>query len=142
MRFGRSVLRSVLLSARGGFCYTTGGMSAARRHPVIEAFQGVGSMALLATHGDAIAGTLQSVETSATLLWESLADRCMGRGTAGRLRADGQMASNVTHIAANVSLTTSNLNRLGLWRMLWKPKPAETNHPAAATAPGPKNPFR
>jgi phospholipid/cholesterol/gamma-HCH transport system substrate-binding protein len=97
---------------------------------------------LLATNADEITTTLQSVEASAALLKQLLEDLRAGKGPAGRLLADEQMAANMAQIAQNLSVTTSNLNRFGLWRILWKPKGAETNRPPAVPALGPKNPFR
>jgi hypothetical protein len=42
------------------------------------------------------------------------------------------LATNVQTIAANLSITSSNLNRLGLWGIMWSHKPAQpaTNRPA------------
>jgi hypothetical protein len=42
-----------------------------------------------------------------------------------------------------LSITTSNLNRLGLWRILWQHKTPATNAPAQVLKPltAPKNPF-
>ena len=96
---------------------------------------------LLATNADEITTTLQSVEASAVLLKQLLEDLRAGKGPAGRLLGDEQMATHVAQIAQNLSVTTSNLNRFGLWRILWKPKVAETNRQPAAPALGPKNPF-
>jgi hypothetical protein len=39
-----------------------------------------------------------------------------------------EMANNVSTIASNLAVTTSNLNRLGLWHFIWyHPKPVATN---------------
>lgn len=97
---------------------------------------------LLATNADEITTTLQSVEASAVLLKQLLEDLRAGKGPAGRLLGDEQMAANLAQIAQNLSVTTSNLNRFGLWRILWKPKQAATNRPPAAPVMGPKNPFQ
>jgi hypothetical protein len=97
---------------------------------------------LLSTNTDAIMATLKSVETSAGLLKCLLEDLRAGKGTAGRLLADEQMSADVARIAQNLSITTSNLNRLGLWRLLWKPKLAASNRPpATARARAPHDPF-
>jgi hypothetical protein len=63
-----------------------------------------------------------------------------GKGLAGELLKNEQMASNVAQITLNLSITTSNLNRLGLWGILWKQKAPRTNAPPAALTP-PKNSF-
>jgi len=54
------------------------------------------------------------------------------RGLAGRLIKNEDLAASVSQIASNLSLTTSNLNRLGLWGILWAHKPARTNAPPTA----------
>jgi hypothetical protein len=47
----------------------------------------------------------------------------------------------VSRIVDNLSITTSNLNRLGLWGILWQYKPPRTNdHPSVSRAlASPKN---
>ena len=42
-----------------------------------------------------------------------------GQGLAGTLLQNEQLSTNVQAIAANLTITTSNLNRLGLWHFLW-----------------------
>jgi phospholipid/cholesterol/gamma-HCH transport system substrate-binding protein len=68
---------------------------------------------------DLILERLQSVSAQADAI---LQDLRAGRGVAGRLLADEGLARHVEEIAANLAVTTSNLNRLGLWRLLWKPR--------------------
>jgi phospholipid/cholesterol/gamma-HCH transport system substrate-binding protein len=63
-----------------------------------------------------------------------------GKGLAGDLLKNEAMATNMALIVSNLSITTSNLNRLGLWGILWKQKPPRTNPPPAALT-SPKNPF-
>jgi hypothetical protein len=38
-----------------------------------------------------------------------------------------ELATNVQLIAANLAITSSNLNRQGLWGILWSHKPPATN---------------
>jgi hypothetical protein len=47
-----------------------------------------------------------------------------GKGLAGTVLQNEQLATNVQAIANNLSIATSNLNRLGLWHFLWAHKPA------------------
>jgi hypothetical protein len=53
------------------------------------------------------------------------------------------MAANVADIARNLSITSSNLNRLGLWGILWKRKtpPMEEPEPVYLPVPPPSKPF-
>ena len=46
-------------------------------------------------------------------------NRGFAKGLAGTVLRNDQLATNVDNIAANLSVTTSNLNRLGLWHFLW-----------------------
>jgi hypothetical protein len=65
-----------------------------------------------------------------------------GKGLAGKLLENEQLAANVSQTVYNVSITTSNLNRLGLWGILWQHKPHGTNEPPSVSKPltSPKNP--
>jgi hypothetical protein len=62
---------------------------------------------------------------------------------AGKLLENEQIAANVSQVIDNLSITTSNLNRLGLWGILWQHKPPRTNEPPSISRPltSPKNPF-
>jgi phospholipid/cholesterol/gamma-HCH transport system substrate-binding protein len=55
-----------------------------------------------------------------------------GKGVAGSLLKDevlraqtAEMVANMNALASNLSLFSSNLNKKGLWSMLWKPKQAK-----------------
>jgi hypothetical protein len=52
-----------------------------------------------------------------------------GRGLAGTMLQNEQLATNVQAIANNLSVATSNLNRLGLWGFLWHKEASRTNAP-------------
>lgn len=66
-----------------------------------------------------------------------------GKGLAGKLLEDDEIASNVSQIVCNLSITTSNLNRLGSWGILWQQRPPRTNEPTPprGSLSAPKNPF-
>lgn len=51
-----------------------------------------------------------------------------GKGLAGTLLQNPTLATNVQTLAANLSITSSNLNRNGLWGILWSHKPANTKN--------------
>jgi phospholipid/cholesterol/gamma-HCH transport system substrate-binding protein len=60
-----------------------------------------------------------------------------GQGVAGGLLKDEQMKAqlntlltNANEVTAQFSLFGLHLNQNGIWKMLWKPKPSETNPPA------------
>jgi hypothetical protein len=51
-----------------------------------------------------------------------------GKGLAGTILENEQMASNVKETVNNLAITTSNLNEFGLWHILWRHEsPSHTN---------------
>jgi len=82
---------------------------------------------LLATNGAEFSIAVKNIESSTEILTNLMADLQSGRGLAGTVLQNEQLATNVQTIANNLSITTSNLNRLGLWGILWAHKPAATN---------------
>lgn len=89
-----------------------------------------------------ITNALKSIETSADLLKSLLEDLRDGKGAAGRLLTDEQLAADMAQIAHNLSVTSSNLNQLGLWRLLWKPRTAPAKlPPAESRVRSPNDPF-
>jgi phospholipid/cholesterol/gamma-HCH transport system substrate-binding protein len=78
--------------------------------------------------------TKNFADTSA--IFKQLADDLQaGKGLAGTVLKNPELATNVQTIAANLSVTSSNLNRLGLWGIMWSHKPPATNKPTANTNP-------
>ena len=55
-----------------------------------------------------------------------VADVQAGKGLAGTLLQNPQVSTNVQLLAANLSLVSSNLNRFGLWHILWSHRPPAT----------------
>jgi phospholipid/cholesterol/gamma-HCH transport system substrate-binding protein len=95
--------------------------------------------ALLATNGAAITVAVNNLEASTVILTNVLGEVRAGKGLAGTILQNQELSSNVLAIAGNLSVTTSNLNREGLWGILWShkpPKPSDTNStPPAARSP-------
>lgn len=65
---------------------------------------------------------IMNLEATTASLTNLMADLENGRGVAGQLLRNEQLAANLSAIAQNLSITTSNLNRRGLWGILWKQK--------------------
>lgn len=89
---------------------------------------GGSAQAMLATNGqrlDVATRNLAAISGTVRQLSQNLQ---AGDGLAGTLLQNESLATNVQLIAANLAVTSSNLNRLGLWGVLWSHKPA----PAAA----------
>ena len=85
---------------------------------------------LVQSNGVELSIAIKNLETSSATLTNLLTEMQNGRGVAGRLLRDEEMAADVTAIAHNLSITTSNLtvttsnlNRGGLWGILWGKKP-------------------
>ncbi len=87
----------------------------------------VSANTLLATNGAEISVAVQNVKASTEELKQLMDGLQSGRGLAGTLLQNPQLATNVQAIAENLAITTSNLNRIGLWGILWSHKPPDTN---------------
>ena len=74
---------------------------------------------VLATNSTSLQTSLKNIESSTVVLKDVLQDMQAGKGFAGHVLRNDQLATNVDMIAANLTITTSNLNRLGLWHFLW-----------------------
>ena len=88
--------------------------------------------ALLATNGPEISAAVSNIKSSTDTLKKVMDELQSGQGLAGTLLQNEQLATNVQAIANNLSVATSNLNRLGLWGFLWHKEagPLNTNAPA------------
>ena len=93
---------------------------------------------VLSTNSADINRAVKNIEASSELLKTLLTDVQAGKGVAGDLLNNEQMASSVSQIAHNLSITSSNLNRLGLWGILWQHKPPRTNTPPPRALQSPK----
>ena len=98
---------------------------------------------LVATNSPEIDAAVKNIESSTTTLKNLLDGVQQGKGLAGQLLENEQIAANVSRVVENLSITTSNLNRLGLWGILRQHKPPSTNTPGPVLRPltTPKNPF-
>jgi phospholipid/cholesterol/gamma-HCH transport system substrate-binding protein len=85
---------------------------------------------LLATNGTDISMAVKNVQASTEVLKKLMEDVQSGHGLAGTLLENEQVATNVQIITANLAITSSNLNRHGLWSILWSHKVPDTNSAA------------
>ncbi|HVU27091.1 MAG TPA: MlaD family protein [Verrucomicrobiae bacterium] len=88
---------------------------------------------LLTTNGAEISAAVKNVNASTETLKKIADDLQSGKGLAGVILQNEQLATNVQNLAANLDIASSNLNRLGLWRFLWHKEPPRTNDPAQTT---------
>ena len=87
----------------------------------------VSAQNLLATNGDNIEVATKNIQDISANLKQMSVDLQAGKGLAGAVLQNEELATNVQLIAANLAVTSSNLNRHGLWGIMWSHKPAETN---------------
>jgi phospholipid/cholesterol/gamma-HCH transport system substrate-binding protein len=85
---------------------------------------------VLITNREPIHTAVSNIEASTETLNVLLKDVQAGKGLAGELLKSQSLATNVSVIAQNLSITTSNLNRFGLWRVLWQHKASRSREPA------------
>ncbi len=94
---------------------------------------------LVATNRPAIDASFKNIQASTEALNSMMRDVQAGKGLAGDLLKNDRIGASLTEIADNLSITTSNLNRLGLWGILWRHKPPRTNPPPPKVIESPKD---
>src|ERR1041385_6405643 len=77
---------------------------------------------VLSSNRDQINTAVKNIESSTTVLKTVMDDLQAGKGLAGNVLRNEELSAQVSQIANNLSITTSNLNRLGLWGILWSHK--------------------
>jgi len=104
-----------------------------------------GLNSLVVSNTPEVQTVVKNLETSSDSLKSLLSDVQAGKGLAGELLKNEQIAANVSQIVSNLSITSSNLNRLGLWGILWSHKPPKPSKEPESTAAkqlsAPKNPY-
>ncbi|MGD1087618.1 MAG: MlaD family protein [Verrucomicrobiota bacterium] len=88
---------------------------------------------VLTTNGTEISAAVKNIESSTQALKKVMDDLQSGKGLAGALLQNEQLATNMQAIANNLAVASGNLNRLGLWHFLWYREPPRTNAPPAST---------
>lgn len=93
--------------------------------------------AVLATNSVNINHATRDIAAASASFRQVAADLQAGKGLAGSLLQNPTLATNVQQIAANLAMTSSNLNRHGLWGILWShdPTPRMTNAPTQFPVP-------
>jgi len=86
----------------------------------------------LATNSAKIDEATKNLADTSAIFKQLAVDIQGGKGLAGTVLQNPALATNVQDIAANLAITSSNLNRLGLWGILWSHPPPATNHPTSA----------
>ena len=82
---------------------------------------------VIATNRPSIDAAIKNIESSTEVLNSLVRDVQAGKGFAGEVLKSDRISADLSQVASNLSITTSNLNRLGLWGILWQHKPPRTN---------------
>ncbi len=82
---------------------------------------------VVSTNSEGISASVKNIESSTEVLKKLMDDLQSGKGLAGTMLKNEQLATNVQEIADNLAIATGNLNRLGLWHFLWHREPPHTN---------------
>lgn len=94
---------------------------------------GTNLQGLLSTNGAKLTASMNNVESSTVMLKNALEDVQSGKGLVGAALKDEQLAANLRMIAANLTITTSNLNHFGLWHFLWHKEPPPKSNQTRST---------
>lgn len=84
---------------------------------------------ILATNGTGLSLAVSNIEDATATLKQIADDMHAGKGAAGTILENQELATNVQATVNNLAIATSNLNQLGLWGFLWhhQGEPARTN---------------
>lgn len=96
---------------------------------------------VVVTNSTHLSVAVKNIESASETVKGVMEDVRAGKGTVGRVIYDEQMAADLAEIARNLSVTSSNLNRLGLWGILWKRKEPRMEEPVYKPVPPPSRPF-
>jgi phospholipid/cholesterol/gamma-HCH transport system substrate-binding protein len=85
------------------------------------------AQAILDTNAITVGQATKNLADATATIKQVAADLQAGKGLAGTLLQNQELAANVQCVVSNLSITSSNLNRVGLWGILWSRKPPATN---------------
>lgn len=97
--------------------------------------------ALITNNEAEIHAAIKNIEAASATLTNLMRELESGKGPAGRLLRDEALADDISALARNLATTSSNLNRGGLWSILWRKRDAGTNKPSTKSLTPPRNPF-
>ena len=90
---------------------------------------------MLDTNGATISIAAKNIAETTETFKKLAADLHAGKGLAGTFLKNPERATNFQAIAANLAVTSSNLNRLGLWGILWSHKPPMNTNTVPVNSP-------
>ena len=86
---------------------------------------------IIASNSATISSAMTNLRTTTATLKQISDDMQAGKGLAGTILENPELAANFQATVKNLSITTSNLNEFGLWHILWRHEspPPQTNAP-------------
>lgn len=106
----------------------------------LNAFAGT-AQGILNTNGPQLSAAVQNVVSATASLTNLLTEVQTGHGLLGSLVKNDQLSTDVSLLTSNLMVTSSNLNRFGLWHIIRAPKQPKTNEPSAKQKIPGRNPF-
>ena len=94
---------------------------------------------VLHTNSQSISVAMKNIEDSTVSLKKIMQDVEGGKGLAGTLLHDEKVATDMADILNNLSITTSNMNRLGLWKGVLFPRQPRTPPPPGTKVQSPRD---
>src|ERR1019366_6107024 len=94
---------------------------------------------ILATNGANLTAATKNIQELTVTVQQLAADVQSGKGLAGTLLQNPQVSTNVQLLAANLAEVSSNLDRFGLWHILWSHDVPGTNAGKNSTLQSPRN---
>ncbi len=91
----------------------------------------------LATNSANLGQATRDLADTAATFKQLAADLQAGKGLAGTVLQNPELATNVQAIAANLAITSSNLNQHGLWGIMWSHKTTTSETPKTSTTTPP-----
>jgi ABC-type transporter Mla subunit MlaD len=76
----------------------------------------------LATNRDELTASMKNIEAATAKLNAAVEDVNNGKGLAGTLIKNEQLAADMSLIVSNLQVLSSNINNKGLWSVIRKPK--------------------
>ncbi|MGN6553136.1 MAG: MlaD family protein [Verrucomicrobiota bacterium] len=93
---------------------------------------------IVESNRESIATSVKNIESSTALLKSVMEDTQAGKGVAGTLLHNEEVATNLQDLVRNLSITSSNLNQRGLWGILWRQKTQKPSAPPPEKLKSPK----
>lgn len=94
---------------------------------------------ILSTNGTGLSDAVSNLEATAATLKGISDDMKAGKGLAGSILENQEMATNVQITINNLAIASSNLNEFGLWGFLWHHQKPEHKEPSKYSTPRESN---